>query len=101
MEMSLIELESELAAALPTRSLMSRRHGRRHGSTSAKANFGSVANANSTSQTVSNPQTAVLTGINSDPARRLQANAALVLQVGHNTNSNTNTQFGTPVNFQG
>ncbi len=98
MEMTLFELESELAAALPERSLMSRRHGRR--GTSAKANFGSVANANSTNQAINNSQTAALLGVNSG-AGQLQANAALVAQIGLNSNSNTNTQFGAPVNFQG
>ena len=95
MEMSLIELESELAAELPARSLMSRRHGRRH---SVSANNGSVANGNSTNQTISNPQTAILTGINSGPAGA-QFNGALVAQLGLNHNDNTNTQFGAPVNF--
>ncbi len=103
MEMSLIELESELAAALPTRNLMCRRRARRHHSGSnngTSANNGSVANSNSTSQSISNPQTAIATGINSGPAG-LQANGALVAQIGANNNSNTNTQFGAPVNFQG
>ena len=95
-ELSLIELESELSAELPTRSLMSRRHGRRIGGTSA--NNGSVANGNSTNQTISNPQTAILTGINSGPAGA-QFNGALVAQLGLNHNDNTNTQFGAPVNF--
>ena len=84
-ELSLSELEAELSAELPTRAMM--RHRRRHGGTSAHAAFGSVANANSTHQTISNPQTAVLTGINTGG-------------IGANSNSNTNTQFGTPINFQ-
>src|SRR5689334_17527200 len=99
MEMSLIELASELAAALPTRDLMSCRRRRRHHAASnngTSANNGSVANSNSTSQTISNPQTAVLTGVNNGPAG-LQANGALVAQIGANSNSNSNTQFGTPV----
>ncbi len=99
-ELSLVELESELSALLPARELMSRRHGRRHGGTSAKANNGSVANANSTSQSISNPQTATLLGVNSGPAA-LQFNGALVAQIGADRNTNTNTQFGAPVNFQG
>src|SRR5690348_2215988 len=93
-ELSLTELESELAAALPTRSLMSRRHGRR----GVSANNGSVANGNSTDQSIRNSQTAALLGVNSGRAG-IQANGALVLQLGLNSNSNTNTQFGTPVNF--
>ena len=98
-ELSLVELESELSALLPARELMSRRHGRRHGGTSAKANNGSVANANSTSQTISAPQTAIVTGINGGLLGIGQNNRALVAQVGLNTNTNSNTQFGTPVNF--
>ncbi len=93
-ELSLIELESELSAELPTRTLMSRRHGRR----GTSANNGSVANGNSTSQSINNAQTAALLGVNSGYAG-LQANGALVLQLGLNNNSNTNTQFGTPVNY--
>src|SRR5947209_8597266 len=70
-ELSLIELESELSAELPTRNLMSRRHGRRHHScgnnggnngTSAYANNGSGANAASQNITVAPVQTAVATG---------------------------------------
>jgi hypothetical protein len=95
-ELSLVELESELSAELPARELMSRRRGAR---AHAHANNGSVANANATSQTISAPQTAVLTGVNTAGLLGIQqANAALVAQVGLNTNSNSNTQFGTPVN---
>ena len=93
-ELSLIELESELSAELPTRSLMSRRHGRH----SVSANNGSVANGNSTNQSIRNSQTAALLGVNSGRAG-LQANGALVLQLGLNHNDNTNTQFGTPTNI--
>jgi hypothetical protein len=100
MEMSIVELESELAAALPTRTLMSRRHGRRMSSGGTSANNGSVANGNSTSQSIMNSQTAVLTGVNNGPAGA-QFNGALVAQIGANNNSNSNTQFGTPVNFAG
>jgi hypothetical protein len=113
-ELSLIELESELAAALPARSLMSRRHGRRIGGTSA--NNGSVANGNSTGQTISNSQTTVGTGVSSAATQGningggvpdskielpcgLTLNGALVIQAGLNSNSNTNTQSGTPVNL--
>jgi hypothetical protein len=109
--MSLNELESELSAALPIRTLMSRRHGRRMSSASAHANNGSVANGNSTSQSISNPQSVVATGVNNAGnggnggigaqiplGGGLQINAALALQVGANNNSNSNTQYGVPVN---
>src|SRR5579863_6782643 len=101
MEMSIVELESELAAALPTRTLMSRRHGRRMGSASAHANNGSVANGNSTSQSIMNSQSAVLTGVNNAGTGGImtlptgaQFNGGLVIQAGLNSNSNSNTQFG-------
>ncbi len=97
-EMSLVELESELAAELPTREMMSRRHGRRGASAHAHANNGSVANGNATNQSINNSQTAALLGVNSGRALG-QANAALVAQIGADRNTNTNTQFGTPVNF--
>ncbi len=110
-ELSLVELESELSALLPARELMCHRarkivkkkaapHG--HGGTSAGANNGSVANANSTDPTINAPQTAVLTGVNGGGLVGVgQNNAALVAQVGLNRNTNSNTQFGAPVNFQG
>jgi hypothetical protein len=101
-EMSLIELESELAAELPTRSLMSRRKMKYgfHPHSSAHANNGSVANANSTNQVIFNPQIAIITGVNNGGAG-LQANGALIAQAGLDSNTNGNTQFGVPVNFQG
>ncbi len=103
-EMSMIELESELAAELPSRSLMSRRRMRYgfhpHSGTSAHANNGSVANGNSTNQVIFNPQIAIVTGVNGGPALG-QANGALIAQAGLNQNNNTNTQFGVPVNFLG
>jgi hypothetical protein len=100
MEMSLIELESELAAELPTRSLMSRRHARRHG---VSANNGSVANGNSTKQVIFNPQIAIITGVNSagNGGAGLQANGALIAQAGLNANGNGSTQFGVPENLLG
>ncbi len=102
-ELSLAELENELAFALPERSLMShrRRSRRRHGGTSAAANNGSVANANSTEQIIFNPQIAIVTGVNGGLFGAGQNNRALIAQFGLNRNTNTNTQFGVPVNFQG
>src|SRR5579884_790713 len=106
MEMSLIELERELSAALPTRTLMSRRHGRRGGTS---ANNGSVANGNSTTQNINNSQLAAATGANvaltgtgtgmTMPMPEgvglgpLSLNGALVVQAGLNQNNNSNTQF--------
>jgi hypothetical protein len=86
-ELSLVELESELAAELPTRNLLRRR---RHGGTSARASFGSGANANSTDQQNFNPQTVVNTGRVSGQGISLES---------HNENSNWNTQTATPINF--
>jgi len=92
-ELSLDELEAEMSAELPARAMM--RHRRRHhhvgGGTSASAAFGSVANANSTRQVIFNPQIAIVTG----------GVGGQVTQIGNNSNSNTNTQFGTPINFFG
>ena len=68
-ELNLIELESELSAELPTRNLMSRRHGRRHGGNSAMANNGSGANAASQSATVVPVQTAFAN--NGDASNRI------------------------------
>jgi hypothetical protein len=102
-EMSLIELESELAAELPTRSLMSRRkmrYGFHPNSGGTHANNGSVANGNSTNQVIFNPQIAIITGVNGGGAG-LQANGALIAQAGLDSNANGNTQFGVPVNFEG
>jgi hypothetical protein len=87
-ELSLVELESELAAELPTRNLLRRR--RRHGGTSAKASFGSGANANSTHQENFNPQTVVNTGRVSGQGIELESD---------NQNENSNTQTATPINF--
>jgi len=105
-ELSLIELESELSALLPSRELMcarrrcrAKRHYAHRGGNGTSANNGSVANSNSTSQTINNSQTAVVTGVNGTGA--LQGNGALVAQVGANQNSNSNLQFGAPVNYQG
>jgi hypothetical protein len=103
-EISLVELSAELSAELPARTLMSCRRVRRarhvapESGCGSMAGHGSVANANCTSQTISNPQTAVLTGVNGG---LIGANRALVAQVGANSNTNSNTQFGTPVNFLG
>src|SRR5690242_2899612 len=63
-ELSLVELETELAAELPSRSLMrvkkSKKYG--HGGVSANGSFGSGVNAAGTMQTNSNPQTVVNVG---------------------------------------
>ncbi len=85
-ELSLVELERELAAELPTRNLLRRRRGAH---ASARASFGSGANANATEQENINPQTVVNTGnvwgdIDLDS---------------HNRNSNHTTQTATPINF--
>jgi hypothetical protein len=98
-ELSLVELESELATVLPERNLMCRRkvvHRKkapvRHGEagTSANASFGSGANANSTDQVNSNAQTVVNTGKVSGHGIDIDS---------HNTNDNDNTQTATPLNF--
>ena len=101
-ELSLVELESELSAELPARTLMSRRKMKYgfHPNSSAHANNGSVANGNSTNQVIFNPQIAIITGVNTGGAG-LQANGALIAQAGLDSNANTNTQFGVPVNFLG
>jgi hypothetical protein len=84
-ELSLAELESELSAELPDRTLM-RRH---RGGASARASFGSVANANRTYQINFNPQVLINTG-------NVNGN---ILVTSNNRNANTATQFGTPINF--
>jgi hypothetical protein len=83
-ELSLDELLAEGGSELPERALM--RHRRRHGGASASAFGGSVANSNSTDQSISNPQIAI-------------GNGGPVTQVGNNTNSNTTSQSGTVLNF--
>jgi hypothetical protein len=98
-ELSLVELESELAAELPTRNLLRRR--RRHGGTSAKASFGSGANANSTDQQNFNPQTVVNTGrVESQPVPTWTEDRGGGISVeSYNQNDNSNTQTATPINF--
>ena len=83
-ELSAEEVLEESAAALPERALMRRR--RRHGGASAAAFDGSVANSNSTSQVIDNPQIAI-------------GNGGPVTQVGNNSNSNSTSQDGTVFNF--
>ena len=85
-ELSLVELERELAAELPTRNLLRRR--RVHAS--ARAAFGSAANANATHQENSNPQTVVNTGHVGGQGIELESD---------NQNENRNTQTATPLNF--
>jgi hypothetical protein len=120
-ELSLVELESELSTALPSRELMCarrRRKAKKHASSAnngTSANNGSVANSNSTSQSISNAQTVAATGVNvagnggnggvaadTIPALGgIQANGALAFQLGADNNSNSNLQYGTPVNYAG
>ncbi len=84
-ELSLVELESELAAELPTRNLLRRRRG----GASARASFGSAAAANETSQSNWNPQTVINTGFI----------FGRVNVTSHNTNNNFTQQTLTPVNI--
>ena len=94
-ELSLVELESELSALLPTRNLMRRKrcgcrsHGG-NGGNGISADHGSAANGNSTSQLNSNPQFVVNTG---------RLHSAGIKLSSYNTNSNDNTQTATPINF--
>jgi hypothetical protein len=87
-ELSIGELESELSAELPTRNLLRRR--RHHGGTSARASFGSAANANSTHQSNSNPQTVVNLG---------HVWGSGIHVSSHNENNNTTNQTAVPINF--
>ncbi len=87
-ELSLVELESELAAELPTRNLLRRGGARAHAS--ARASFGSGANSNATSQENFNPQTVVNTGNVFGQGIELES---------HNKNWNDTTQTATPINF--
>jgi hypothetical protein len=97
-ELSLVDLESELAAALPERNLMCHRRVVRRkvrkapseGGTSASASYGSAANANSTDQTNSNAQTVVNTGTVNDNGVNLNPS---------NANDNSASQQGTPLNY--
>jgi hypothetical protein len=103
-ELSLAELESELSAELPERSLMSRRkmkYGFHPNSGGTHANNGSVANSNSTKQVIFNPQIAIVLGVNSGAGNGGQINVPLITQLGADANGNTNTQFGVPVNYMG
>ena len=88
-ELSLVELEAELAAELPARPMLRAR---------AHAHHGSVANANSTRQVIFNPQIAIILNANGGGAA---AQVPLVVQSGLNANGNTNSQFGVPVNYMG
>ncbi|HEX6819563.1 MAG TPA: hypothetical protein VF120_14390 [Ktedonobacterales bacterium] len=93
-ELSLAELESELSALLPPRNLMCHRRRRKavkHAASAGNsASYGSALNADSTTQTNSNPQTVVNTGTLHSAGIKLNPS---------NTNSNTNQQTGTPLNF--
>jgi hypothetical protein len=90
-ELSVAELESEIATALPERALMHhhRRRRRHHNGGGTSANNGSVANSNRTSQVIFNPQVAIGGGRGG------------IVQIGGNSNTNSNTQFGVPINFVG
>ncbi len=84
-ELSLVELESELVAELPTRNLLRRRRA----SASARASFGSAAAANATDQSNSNAQTLINTGFIFSPVK----------VTSHNTNNNFTSQSLTPLNI--
>lgn len=95
-ELSLLELDGELAAELPARNLMRRK--KKHAaygwfpkaSASASASYGSASNANATYQINFNPQIVINNGTIS--------NAGIGLLSG-NANGNANTQTGVPINF--
>ncbi len=86
-ELSLAELESELAAELPTRTLLRRRGARAHAS--ARASFGSAANANATYQINFNPQIVINNGT---------LGGGLSID-SHNLNANAAQQTAVPINF--
>jgi hypothetical protein len=84
-ELSLVELESELVAELPTRNLL-RRH-RAHAS--ARASHGSAAASNATYQINFNPQVVINNGVIAGP----------LSIISHNTNNNATNQSLTPLNI--
>ena len=86
-ELSLVELESELSAELPTRNLMRRR---KRASAHASASFGSAANANATYQINFNPQVVINNG-------KIDGGGIRISSFNHNNNDNT--QNAVPINF--
>jgi hypothetical protein len=86
-ELSLVELESELSAELPTRNLMRRR---KRASAHASASFGSAANANATYQINFNPQIVINNGTVGYGGISLES---------HNENTNQAIQNALPINF--
>ncbi len=93
-ELSLAELENELATALPDRALMRRK---KHAwgwfpgaSAHASASYGSGSNGNATYQINFNPQIVINNGT---------VGGAGISIDSHNLNHNTATQTATPINF--
>jgi hypothetical protein len=94
-ELSLVELETELSAELPERSLMRRKRHQAwgwfpHASASASASYGSASNANATYQVNFNPQIVINNGT---------VGGAGISVDSHNRNNNTATQNALPINF--
>jgi hypothetical protein len=87
-ELSMAELDAELSAELPDRTMLRRR--RHRGGVSAFASHGSVANANHTTQINFNPQIVVNNG-------RVSGSGISISS--HNSNHNTTNQTGVPINF--
>jgi hypothetical protein len=85
-ELSLVELDSELAAELPTRNLMRRKGASAH----AKASFGSASNANATYQVNFNPQIVINNGTVGGAGIRVSS---------FNRNNNSAIQNALPINF--
>jgi hypothetical protein len=86
-ELSLAELDSELAAELPTRNLLRRR---KRASAHASASNGSGANANATYQINFNPQIVINNGSVGLGGISLES---------HNRNDNSSIQNAVPINF--
>jgi hypothetical protein len=94
-ELSLVELEGELAAELPERSLMRRKRHQSwgwfpHASASASASYGSASNGNATYQVNFNPQIVINNGTVGGAGIQIGSN---------NANANTATQNALPINF--
>ncbi len=92
-ELSLAELERELTAELPERSLMRRRRQAYgwfpHASAHASASFGSAANSNATRQINFNPQIVINNGT---------IGGGLSIE-SNNLNANAAQQNAVPINF--
>ena len=94
-ELSLVELESELVAELPERSLMRRKRHQAwgwfpHASASASASNGSASNGNATYQINFNPQIVINNGTIGGNGLSIESN---------NENTNHSNQTGVPINF--